>query len=63
MSPKVRLPLVELSEQSKGDITTTMAAICDAHSDCLIGTRRTADHAGQPVIHNRMATGQGVVGN
>jgi 4-hydroxy-tetrahydrodipicolinate synthase len=36
-SPKVRLPLVELSEQAKAAIANVLIAFCDSHSVSLIG--------------------------
>jgi len=38
MSARVRLPLVELSEQSRAAVSAAMAPICDVHPDHMIGT-------------------------
>jgi 4-hydroxy-tetrahydrodipicolinate synthase len=37
MSPKVRLPLVELTEQTKTDLAVIMAQMCDEYSEYMIG--------------------------
>lgn len=37
MSAKVRLPLVELSEQAKARVATTFGPLCDEYPDCMIG--------------------------
>jgi 4-hydroxy-tetrahydrodipicolinate synthase len=44
MSPKVRLPLVELADRSKGEIAAVMSKLCDEMSDCMIGTMRGRQH-------------------
>ena len=38
MSPAVRLPLVELSEQSRANLSAFMARLCDEYPDYMIGT-------------------------
>jgi hypothetical protein len=38
MSAKVRLPLVELSEQSRTAVTAVMAQFHDVYSDYMIGS-------------------------
>ena len=37
MSPEVRLPLVELSDQFKLEVATTLAELCDVYSESMIG--------------------------
>jgi 4-hydroxy-tetrahydrodipicolinate synthase len=37
MSPKLRLPLVELSDQFKIEVATTLAELCDVYSESMIG--------------------------
>jgi 4-hydroxy-tetrahydrodipicolinate synthase len=37
MSPKVRLPMVELTDQSKAEVAAVMAQVCEAHADDVIG--------------------------
>jgi 4-hydroxy-tetrahydrodipicolinate synthase len=37
MSPKIRLPLVELTEQSKADVAAVMAQVCENYSDYVAG--------------------------
>ncbi len=37
MSPTVRLPLVELSEQTRAEVTAVVMKICDVHPDDMIG--------------------------
>ncbi len=43
MSAKVRLPLVELSEQSRASVAVTLERMCDVYSDYMIGSLRTAE--------------------
>jgi 4-hydroxy-tetrahydrodipicolinate synthase len=38
VSAKVRLPLVELTEQSRDGVSAVMMRLCDAYSDYMIGT-------------------------
>ena len=37
MSPTVRLPLVELSEQTRAEVTAVVMKMCDVHPDDMIG--------------------------
>ncbi len=37
MSPKVRLPLVELADQSKAELAALMAKMCDENALYMIG--------------------------
>jgi 4-hydroxy-tetrahydrodipicolinate synthase len=37
MSPKVRLPLVELGDQFKLEVATTLVELCDVYSELMIG--------------------------
>jgi len=52
MSPGVRLPLVELTDQSRADVAAVVAQICDRYADHMIGSfgettsRRRAAQAG-----------------
>lgn len=38
MSPRVRLPLVELSDQAKTEIDSVVARLCDEYSGSIMGT-------------------------
>ena len=40
MSPKVRLPLVELTNPTKAELTTILAQVCDGYSVTMIGKMR-----------------------
>lgn len=44
MSPKLRLPLVELTSPSKAEVAAVMAHICDQYADHLIGNTREPEH-------------------
>jgi 4-hydroxy-tetrahydrodipicolinate synthase len=44
MSPKVRLPLVELTEQTKAEVAVVMAQMCDANAEFVIGKVPTPIH-------------------
>src|SRR5262245_3002666 len=44
MSPRVRLPLVEVRDETKADIARVMAHLCKQYSDQLIGTLDTEEH-------------------
>jgi 4-hydroxy-tetrahydrodipicolinate synthase len=44
MSPKVRLPLVELADQAKAEIAAVMAKMCEEHADDMIGRMCGAGH-------------------
>jgi len=37
MSPRVRLPLVELSDEVRADVASALAQVCDEHADSIIG--------------------------
>jgi len=43
MSAKVRLPLVELSEQSRAAVVATLEQMCDVYSDYMIGSLHTTE--------------------
>ena len=43
MSAKVRLPLVELAEQSRTTVSAVLARLCDVYPDYMIGTIRNAE--------------------
>jgi hypothetical protein len=38
MSPRVRLPLVELSNQNRAEVGEILLRMCDEYSDCMIGS-------------------------
>jgi 4-hydroxy-tetrahydrodipicolinate synthase len=44
MSPKPRLPLVELTSQSKAEVAAVMAHICDQYAEHLIGKMCEPEH-------------------
>ena len=50
ISPKVRLPLVELIESTKIDVAAVMAHICDHYADYLIGKMREPEHVGRRAV-------------
>jgi hypothetical protein len=37
MSPAVRLPLVELKDESKAEINAVLAQVCDGYAEYMIG--------------------------
>ena len=43
MSAKVRLPLVELTDQSRANLSAVMARLCDMYPDYLVGTINKAE--------------------
>jgi 4-hydroxy-tetrahydrodipicolinate synthase len=45
MSPRVRLPLVELSAQSQAEIASVLVRMCDEYSEYMIGMVREQSHA------------------
>jgi 4-hydroxy-tetrahydrodipicolinate synthase len=51
MSPRVRLPLVEVKDETKADIAGVMARLCDQYSDLMIGTLDTEE----PRVRHRSA--------
>jgi 4-hydroxy-tetrahydrodipicolinate synthase len=44
MSPKVRLPLVEVTDTTKADVAVVMARLCEDYADCVIGKMRGPGH-------------------
>jgi 4-hydroxy-tetrahydrodipicolinate synthase len=44
MSPKVRLPLVELTSQTKAEVAAVMAQICEDYADFVIGKLCEPEH-------------------
>lgn len=44
MSPKVRLPLVEVTDATKAEVAAVMASVCGEYSDYVIGTLCGARH-------------------
>jgi 4-hydroxy-tetrahydrodipicolinate synthase len=50
MSPKVRLPLVELTSQTRAEVAAVMAHICDHYAEHLIGKMCEPDHVGQRAV-------------
>jgi 4-hydroxy-tetrahydrodipicolinate synthase len=45
MSPRVRLPLVELSAQSQAELASVLVRMCEEYSEYIIGTVRDQGHA------------------
>jgi hypothetical protein len=43
MSAQVRLPLVEPSNDTKAEIASVLAEVCDQYSDHMIGNLSTAE--------------------
>jgi hypothetical protein len=43
MSAKVRLPLVELTDQSRASLSEVMARLSDVYADYMIGTINKAE--------------------
>ena len=50
MSPKVRLPLVELSDQFKIEVAIILAELCDAYSESMIGKIGSPVRTGRRVL-------------
>jgi 4-hydroxy-tetrahydrodipicolinate synthase len=50
MSSRVRLPLVELSDQSRVELTRVLTRMCDEYSDCMVGEVREQGHASRRAI-------------
>jgi 4-hydroxy-tetrahydrodipicolinate synthase len=50
MSPKVRLPLVELNNLTKTDVASAMEQMCESHAEQLIGKLRGAQHDSRRAI-------------
>jgi 4-hydroxy-tetrahydrodipicolinate synthase len=50
MSPKVRLPLVELTSQTRAEVAAVMAHICDHYAEHLIGKMCEPDHVGRRAV-------------
>jgi 4-hydroxy-tetrahydrodipicolinate synthase len=48
-SPRVRLPLVELGTQSKGEVANVLARLCDEYSESMIGKIGGSVRAGRRV--------------
>ena len=53
MSPKVRLPLVELTNPTKAELAGTLALVCDGYSDSMIG--KICGPAHSKVQHSNLA--------
>ncbi len=52
MSPAVRLPLVELSNQSRAELGEVLLRLCDEYADCMIGrVGNLARHGPRPGGH------------
>jgi hypothetical protein len=49
MSPKVRLPLVELTRQAKAELVIVVAQISDKHPELVIGRLRLDRRGGYQV--------------
>jgi hypothetical protein len=50
MSPKVRLPLVELTSQTKAEVAAIMPDICDQYADYLIDNMCEPGHVGRRAV-------------
>ncbi len=50
MSPNLRLPLVELTTQSKAEVAAVMAHICDQYAEHLIGKMCEPEHVGRRAV-------------
>jgi 4-hydroxy-tetrahydrodipicolinate synthase len=50
MSPKVRLPLVEPTEQTKAELAVVMAQICDVNPEHVIGKVPTPAHGHRTAV-------------
>jgi hypothetical protein len=50
MAPKVRLPLVELADQSKADVAAVMGQVCNGYADYVIGKMCGAAHDGRRAV-------------
>ena len=46
MSPKVRLPLVEVASQTKAEVTAVMRQVCEDYADYVIGKPRKPEQNG-----------------
>ena len=50
MSAKVRLPLVEVTNATKAELTTTVARVCDQYSEYVIGKIRGSAHGSRRAL-------------
>jgi 4-hydroxy-tetrahydrodipicolinate synthase len=50
MSPRVRLPLVELADQAKAEVAAGMWKLCDEDAEYLIGTMCGSEHGHRRVV-------------
>jgi hypothetical protein len=50
MSPKVRLPLVELADQAKAETRAVMAKVCDENGEDMIGTMCGPGHGNRRAV-------------
>ena len=50
MSAKVRLPLVEVTNATKAELTATIALVCDRHSEYMIGKIGRSVHSNLRVV-------------
>jgi 4-hydroxy-tetrahydrodipicolinate synthase len=50
VSPKVRLPLVELTSQNKAEVAAVMARICDHYKEHLISKMCEPEHVGRRAV-------------
>lgn len=55
MSPKVRLPLVELTEGSKTELAAMVARMCDENAEYMIGQARRPSQCGRGRLGHRTA--------
>jgi 4-hydroxy-tetrahydrodipicolinate synthase len=49
MSPKVRLPLVELTDQTKAEIADILAQVCNGYSEYMIGKISGSAHSSRRI--------------
>jgi 4-hydroxy-tetrahydrodipicolinate synthase len=50
MSPKVRLPLVELTDQAKAELAAVMSKLCDENPEYIIGKMCGPKHCNHEVV-------------
>jgi dihydrodipicolinate synthase/N-acetylneuraminate lyase len=50
MSPRVRLPLVEMSDQNQAELGRVLLSMCDEYSEYMIGTVRDQGHASRRAL-------------
>jgi 4-hydroxy-tetrahydrodipicolinate synthase len=53
MSPAVRLPLVELKDESKAEIDAVLAQVCDGYAEYMIGNAAGYEHRARSFVRPR----------